>query len=361
MAMASNDDTRELMATRDLRVAINWQADHAEKAFAPTTARVIRAELELLATDTETARRMNDWPGRALEDAMPLRIAGALHWLVLSGTDERLRAVYSGEIVAQEAVDALVIDLVQKYDSVIAPWLDGPPQTNEAGRSASIMAGLLWLSARLGPKFELNEMGASAGVNTMMERYHYDLGGVQVGPADSPMQISPEWRGPPPPDSEVEIVAIRGADLAPVNLSDPAQALRLKAYVWADAVERMGRIDAAVALAGESPPDLARMDAADFVRGRLGQPQEAGVTRVLYHSVVWQYLPQETRSAITAMMEQAGAEATRERPLAWVKLETNRETFRHELSVHHWPGGEEWVTLGEAHPHGAWIEWLAQG
>jgi hypothetical protein len=97
------------------------------------------------------------------------------------------------------------------------------------------------------------------------------------------------------------------------------------------------------------------------VRGRLGQPQEAGVTRVLYHSVVWQYLPQETRSAITAMMEQAGAEATRERPLAWVKLETNRETFRHELSVHHWPGGEEWVTLGEAHPHGAWIEWLAQG
>jgi len=360
MAMASNGDG-ELIATRDLRYGINWQADHSEKAYAPATARVIRAQLAVLDTDTETGRRMREWQGRVLEDAMPLRVAGGLHWLVLSGTDERLKAVYSGEITDQGEVDRLVVELVEKYDAILAPWLDGPPQTNEAGRSASIMAGLLWLSPRLGPTFELNEIGASAGVNTMMERYRYDLGGVEVGPADSPMRIVPEWRGPPPPASDVEIVAIRGADLAPVDLSDPAQALRLKAYVWADAVERLARIDAAIGLAGQAPPDLVQMDAGEFVRARLAAPQDAGVTRVLYHSVVWQYLPPETRSAITEAMEQTGSRATAERPLAWVKLETNRETFRHELAIRYWPGGDEWVTLSEAHPHGAWVEWLGQG
>src|SRR5690606_26240950 len=72
---------------------------------------------------------------------------------------------------------------------------------------------------------------------------------------------------------------------------------------------------------------------------------------------MWQYLPGPTRQSITAAMERMGARATAERPLAWVRLETNRQTFRHELSIRYWPGGEEPVTLGEAHPHGAWIAW----
>jgi hypothetical protein len=347
-----------VMAITDVREAIRWQADHAAKAFAPNTARVVRAELAVLDTGTELARRMNAWPGLSLEDAMPLRVAGALHWLVLSGTDERLAAVYAGELTDQAAVDALVVELAKTYDAVLSPWLDSPPQTNEAGRSASIVAGLLWLARRLGPKFELNEIGASAGVNTMIERYRYDLGGVRVGPADSPMVLRPEWRGPPPPAGEIEIVAIHGADLAPVDLSDPAQALRLKAFVWPDAGERMARIDAAIALAAQAPPDLVKLDAGAFVRERLAAPQLAWVTRVFYHSVVWQYLPEATRAAITAMMEQAGERATTDEPLAWVRLETNRQTFRHELSVRYWPGGDEAIQLGEAHPHGAWVEWL---
>ena len=53
----------------------------------------------------------------------------------------------------------------------------------------------------------------------------------------------------------------------------------------------------------------------------------------------------------------AGKHVYAEKPLAWVQLETNRETFRHELSVRYWPGGEEPVTLSDAHPHGAWIAW----
>jgi hypothetical protein len=119
----------------------------------------------------------------------------------------------------------------------------------------------------------------------------------------------------------------------------------------------MGRIEAATRLAAEKPPLLERKDAGDFVEERLETPQDPGVTRVLYHSVMWQYLPETTRRSITAAMEQAGAHASVERPLAWVRVETNRETFRHELTVRYWPGGAEPVLLSEAHPHGAWIVW----
>lgn len=346
-----------IMETADVREAIAWQASHAERADAPITGRIVRAQLAILDTDTALARRMNGWPGLSLEDAMPLRVAGGLHWLHLSGAEPRLAPVYGGEASEQGLVDEIVSGVAAEWDATLVPWLDHPPQTNEAGRSASVMAGLLWLSRRLGPRFEMNEIGASAGVNTMMERYRYVLGGVEVGPADSPMVLKPEWRGSPPPATEVEIVGIRGCDIAPVNLADPAQALRLKAYVWVDAQERMLRLDAAARLAAKAPPLLERKDAGSFVEERLGTPQEAGVTRVLYHSVMWQYLPETTRRSITAAMEEAGSRATAERPLAWIRLETNRATFRHELSVRYWPGGEGAVTLAEAHPHGAWVIW----
>lgn len=343
-----------VMDVHDVPGAVAWQADHAANNGAPCTARVVRAQLALLTSDTETGRCLAAWPGRPLEDALPLRLAGGFHHLVLSGADTRLARVYQGELTDQDTVDALVLDLARQHDAALLPWLDGPPQTNEAGRSASIMAALLWLSPRMGPRFEMNELGASAGVNTMMERYHYDLGGTQVGPAGSPMQIAPEWRGAAPLAAPVEITAIEGCDRAPVNLSDPASALRLKSYVWAEVTERLARIDAAIQLAGEQPPHLTQMDAGDWVDQRLAAALVADTTRVFYHSIVWQYLPPETRARITQAIIAAGEGGQR---LAWIMLETNRETFRHELTVRYWPGGGEPVLLGEAHAHGAWVAW----
>ena len=349
-----------VMDIADVAEAIEWQARHCEKAGAPCTARVIRAERAILETDTATGRRMASWQGLSLADAMPLRVAGALHWLYLSGEDRRLEPVYAGLLTGQSAIDAIVADMAVRFDALLLPWLDGPPQTNEAGRSASVMAGLLWLSGRLGPRFELNEIGASAGVNTMMGRYFYDLGGTTAGPSLSRMRLAPEWRGEAPPANPVEIVAAHGCDQAPVDLTDPEQALRLKAYVWADATERTARLDTAIAIGERAAPELVRMDATNFVRQMLAREQEAGVTRLLFHTIVWQYLPVLSQREIEAMMEAAGRAATVERPLAWIALETNRETFAHELRVRCWPGGGEAVHLANAHPHGAWVEWLGR-
>jgi hypothetical protein len=337
------------------------QAKHVASNNAPVTARICLAQLALLNSDTQTGRRIATWPGKVLADALPLRVAGGLHHLYLTGAEPRLAAIYDGSITDQHEVDSLICAIVVDHDAAMLPWFDSPPQTNEAGRSSSFMAGLSWLSGRVGPRFELNELGASAGINTMMERYHYDLAGVQFGPATSPMQIKPEWRGPPPPDNPVEITSIHGCDQGPINLSDPAAALRVKSYVWPENHDRLARMDAAIALASEQAPCIARADAADWVDQQLSRDQASGITRVFHHSIVWQYIPEDRRDRITAALHAAGAKATPQRPLAWMMLETNRATFRHELIIRYWDGSAADGTphlLGEAQAHGAWVEWL---
>lgn len=347
----------ELFDLTDVATGIHEQTAHVAANNAPITASICLAQLAVLTSDTACGQRMRDWLGKVLADALPLRFAAGLHWLHLTDRETRLLPVYRGEITDQAAVDSLVMAVVADHDAALLPWFDSPPQTNEAGRSASFMAGLLWLSGKLGPRFELNELGASAGVNTMMDRYFYDLGGTTAGPTHSPMRIVPDWRGAPPPANPVEIVSISGCDQAPVDLSDPAAALRVKSYVWPENADRLARISAAIALAAERAPDVAQADAADWVDHRLAAPQEPGVTRVIHHSIVWQYIPEDRRQRITAAIEAAGARATPDRPLAWLTLETNRATFRHELVVRHWPGTGEPVLLGEAQAHGAWVEW----
>jgi hypothetical protein len=354
----ADDFGKNVMDDARIEAGIKVQAEHCRRNGAPITARIVDAQVALMQGSTACGQRIANWPGLPLEDAMPLRLAGGFHHLRLTGADDRLVPVYDGAITDQAEVDAIVAAVTADHDARLLPWLDGPPQTNEAGRSASFMAGLLWLAGHLGPRFELNELGASAGINTMMDRYHYDLGGTKAGPATSPMQIKPEWRGAPPPDNPIEIIAIKGCDQAPVDLSDPQAALRVKSYVWPENSDRITRMDAAIALAAQQRPDVVQADALDWVLERLVAPQAEGVTRVFNHSIVWQYIPADRRHAISAAIKAAGAQATPERPLAWMMLETNRETFAHELRIRYWPGHPNWVVLAQAQAHGAWVEWL---
>lgn len=334
------------------------QVAYCRNNGAPVTARVVAAIAAVL-DDPDAGpfiARIRDWPGAALADAVPLRAAGGLHALYLSGREAALAALYN-EGQADDA--ALVREVVARHGAFLMPWLDRPPQTNEAGRSSNFIAAMLWLSARgLPARFECLEVGSSAGINLMIDRYRYRLGGVETGPEPAVMTFSPEWRGTPPPSAAIAFASLKGCDVAPVDLTDPAQAGRLRAYIWPEHVERFARLDAAIAAAGQSAPDLVEMNAADFIEQELARPQAEGTTRVLMHSIVMQYVPRDQRERITRAMEMAGAKATPGRALAWISVEADRTLLGHALKVRYWPGGEEWHMLAHAHAHGAWIEWL---
>lgn len=341
-----------------VRTAFENQVAYCRDNGAPNTALVCHALMELLEGERGgvTMERIRRWAGPALADALPLRIAGGLHALHLKGEERSLAPIYDG--LGPTNATELVADALERHDHALLSWLDGPPQTNEAGRSWGFAAAMLWLVEQGCPSdFALYELGSSAGINLMMRRYRFDLGGVEAGPATSRMRIAPEWRGDPPPAQSFDIVEATGCDVAPVDLTDPDHALRLRAYIWPELAERFTRMDAAVEAANRFPPEIEKTRAGDFVTKVLAREPRPGVTRMIMHSVVWQYIPAEERAAITAAIEEAGKEARIDAPLAWVMLEANRDTHRHELTVRWWPGGAETVKLGTAHPHGSWVEW----
>ena len=340
--MASETENRQAFAI---------QAGYCRAMGAPVTASVSETLGRVLDRTTETGRRALDWPGDPVADALVLRMVGGLHALALGG-DPELARVFGGEVEEEALADAIAT-----HDAAILPWLDGPPQTNEAGRSAGLMTGLLAVADGRDTVFELLEIGSSAGLNLLIDRLRYDLGGVGVGPADAPVTIRPEWRGSPPMPASLRFEpGPRGVDVRPVDLSDDAAVKRLRGYVWADARERLERLDRTVAMVRAQGVALERGDAADWVEARLAEPQAAGRTRVLVHSVVWQYLGPERQARITAAMERAGAGATDARPLAWVAMEPDRSVAEMVVTVRRWPGRPDPRRIARTQSHGAWVE-----
>ena len=337
------------------REAFNIQRFYCEKMDAPIYARMCGAIATGLTRDSRTGARVLDWPGEPTRDALPLRLVGGLHALVLAGRDAGLGEVFAGIATDEAGIAARVNAALVAHDEALLPWLDGPPQTNEPGRSGALMLGLIEIARRHGPRLEVLEIGSSAGLNLLIDRYRFDLGGTIVGPADAPVTITPEWTGEPPVATPVEIVSAKGCDVQPLDATDPAVEAKLSAYVWAETPARAERLRAAIAMQRERGVDLVRADAAGWIEARLAEPQQPGVTRVLMHSVVWQYLPQDTADRIRAAMQAAGARATAERPLGWVMMEPDRAVGHQVVQVRSWPGHDDWQVLGTAHAHGTWI------
>ncbi|WP_265587247.1 DUF2332 domain-containing protein [Sphingomicrobium arenosum] len=343
------------------REAFANQVDYCRANGAPLTAAIVKAVWEGLAADSALGHMIHDWPRDPLHDVVPLRVAAGVQALHLSGAAPVLAPLYAGEL-RREEVGPLIAEVLRAHEDAILPWMKGPPQTNEAGRASGLMAGLKWLAGQgLGPRSELIEIGSSAGINLMLDRFLIDLGGVTQGPVDSPVKLAPKWKGPPPPDAPVEIVSAMGCDRDPLDLGQAEDRLRLAAYVWPEMKERTARLHAVFDLAeATGAPGVVHADAADFVEVQLARQREDGVCRVLMHSLVWQYLTEATQARIGAAMEAAGAAATPAQPLAWISLEGDRTLLRHVLKVRCWPGGETAATLAHGHAHGGWFDWLAE-
>lgn len=349
------------MSDTTVRQAFLDQAVICTAAGAPFTGLLCRLVGERLASDGEIGRRVLGWEGVPSHqgDALPLRLTGGLHALARSGREGELSILYPPNAAPDDdAVWGVMDRVLVEQAGFLSPWLDGPPQTNEVGRSAALMAGLLVLAERFGLPFALYELGASAGLNTILDRYAYRLGETEAGTAGSPVRLEPVWIGASPPSAPVEIARRAGVDRNPLDVRDPATRERLSAYVWADQRERLARLEAALDLAAADPAPIQKADAADWLEASLATAPEPGVCRVVLHTIAYQYFPPEGQARIRAWLAAAGAEATEDAPLAWLSFEAASGSVdrRPALDLTIWPGGET-RRLAICQPHGAEIDW----
>ena len=345
--------------TGTLLERLGLQAGYCRDAGSPLTATVLDAAAADLAAGgvvrTLLGPLERDPPG----SVPPLRLAGALHRLVLQRRAPLLALHYPSVGGTPGDVAPAVLATVEEHLEDLHELVRRPVQTNEVGRSSALLGGLLEVQRRTGLPLRLLELGASGGLNLLVDRFAHEVAGdVVLGDPASPVRLVRPWVGTPPSYDAVQVVQRRGCDPGPLDPTSTEDRLTLTSYVWADQVDRFERLRGALALAAQDPPLVQRMGAAAFLEGELAAPRE-GVATVVWHSVVRQYLSREERERVSELVERAGARATAAAPLAHLWLEPERVgrgglAFR--LGLTSWPGGRTTV-LADAQGHGPPVVW----
>ena len=323
----------------------------------PFMARLCTLLADMLDEPGPVFDRLRGWTGdvSAAGHSVPLRLCGALHGLVIDGTAPDLAAVYPPHQADDATLRRTVLAAISAHETRVQAWLDNAPQTNEVRRSAGLIAAGQWLSNRYGLPFNLLELGASAGLNLQWDQMAMDLPDARFGPDNATLRLSPNWTGPLPPQAPVHVTRRRGVDLSPLSIADEGDVLRLRAYLWPDQPDRRARTDAAIKLAHAHKPEVAAGDAAPWLEGALQDTPEGDVT-LIYHTIAWQYFPQETKDRCAAAIAAAGARATNTAPLAWLAIEADDQTPGAGMALRLWPG-DVTLDIGRMDFHGRWLIW----
>lgn len=193
--------------------------------------------------------------------------------------------------------------LAARGSEIRAVMLRRTTQTNEPGRCAALVPAL----ARIEGPISLIEVGASAGLCLLPDRYGYDWGRKTLLPDAMPGTRPPVFPctvsdGTPLPDRLPSIVWRAGLDLNPVRLEESDAVAWLETLVWPEDTPRLERLRAASAIAKADPPTVEkgdlRHDLSDLIRRA---PRDTTV--IVFHTAVLSYVGSaEERAAFARAM-----------------------------------------------------------
>jgi hypothetical protein len=253
------------------------------------------------------------------------------------------------------SVPSVVLD---RRAEVAATMLARRTQTNEAARCATLLPAL----ASLPQPLALLEVGASAGLCLLPDRYGYDYGSCRIDGHPGAPVLACRCAGPVPlPVRPVEVVWRAGIDVNPLDVADADDARWLSCLVWPGEGDRAERLAAAIDLARRDPPPLVRGDlAGQLAETAASAPREA--TLVVFHSAVLAYVSPARRAEFARAVAALGAVwLSQEHPEALSELPGSPR----DLPVLE-PGVSAFLlardgrkALAYADSHGTWLRWLA--
>jgi hypothetical protein len=320
---------------------------------------------ELMAADARAGGPVFDvlapHASEEFERVYQLRLLGGIHRIVLEGRAPALARHYpsvggDGDV---DAVWPLVLALIAEFPPEVRDALTHPVQTNEVARSTALVGGFLTVARETGLPLRILELGSSAGLNLRFDHYRYEQDGAGFGPADSPVRFAGRWPDAAPPfEARLHVVERIGCDRDPIDPRSEDGRLTLLSYLWPGQEERFDLLRGALDVAREVEAPVVRADLVDWLGEQLATPRP-GVATVVFHSIVWQYLPDPARDEARARIRAAGERATGESPLAWLRLEPRSPSLgTPDLRLNLWPGGEERV-LATASFHTGPVHWRA--
>ena len=293
---------------------------------------------------------------------MPNLFLGAVHFLLLRGVQHSLANFYpSVPRTASSAVDpypsfrAFCLEHREAILELISIRL---VQTNEVRRCGCLLPAFTHVAKRaVGRPLAMIEIGASAGLNLLWDRYSYDYGiGRQYGNPRSPVQIVCGLRSDrylPLPAVWPVVTMCMGLDLNPIDVRDPDDALWLRALVWPDEVGRAELLQQAVHMVQQDPPNLLAGDVLDILPEVLAAiPQDHAVC--VFHTHTINQLSPEARARLSALL----AEHAGDGDLYRVSIEWLGETHPRLELISYEDGVKTEDILAYCGSHGEWLEWL---
>ncbi len=349
---------------RDLAELWLYIADTSCRGYSPLYDRICRT----VAESDDVLDLVSEAPARG---HFPVLLLAAVHYLVLGGLDHPLTAVYAGESDADPGPLFTEVCLEHR-DEVLELLATQQVNTNEVGRSAVIAPALTTVAARMGTPLAHLDVGCSAGLNLLCDRYRLDYGPAGAsGPPDAPVRVDCEVVAGAPPIAPTlpEVAARVGLDRAPVDLHDPDQVRWQLACVWPD-TGRLPRTRLALQEARRTPMQLVRGDAVEEV-GDLVVQLPAGATAFVTTTWVVAYFSREHRAGF----RDALAAASHTRPIVWISAEgqgvvdsipssgapSDKNGVEYSVlgAITFRAGNAEPELLGYVHPHGNALDWRA--
>lgn len=352
--------TVEVMeATYDVLEAIERQAASCDHIGSPLYGIILRGLAADFIGGGVTRELLDGVSERPQHDAIPLRYLATGHRLALSGEAPELAQHFAscgGLWRGGDPTDDF-LEVVTRRRADFAAGLTHQVQTNEVGRAVVLGCGLGHIALAHGLPLRTLEVGASAGLLSRLPWFRIDTGLATCGPEDALLGFGPEWIETPPTSMPalIDVVEQAASDAFPIDIATPDGALAIQSFVWPDQTERLARLRAALVVAEQHPLEVERADAGEWLERRLATPLPLGATTVVFHSIVWQYLPPTTRQAVRSCLLTAGEAATPSSPLCWLRMEPATATHA-DLRLTSWPGGEE-IRLAEVGYHGHRVDW----
>ena len=156
------------MGVRDLAAIWVYVADYSCRGYSPLYDRICRT----VAENDDVLDLVCEAPPTGHN---PVLLLAAVHYLLLGGLDHPLAAVYAGESDADPG--PLFVDLCLNHrDAILELLATEQVNTNEVGRSALIGPALTTVASRLGAPLGHVDVGCSAGLNLLCDRYRLDYG-----------------------------------------------------------------------------------------------------------------------------------------------------------------------------------------
>ena len=302
-------------------------------------------------------------------------LLGAVHFLLLRGAEHPLRRFYpsAGGATPAESEDPFpdFRAFVHTHHAEIARLIETRvTNTNEIGRSALLHPGFRMIAKEGAAPLSLIEIGPSAGLNLIWDRYgvRYRKAGDIVAALNetAPLVIDCELRGDrlPPTGPAPAIGGRLGLELNPVDLANVDDRDWLRALIWPDQGSRLQRLDRAIELFAQEKPPIRAGDALALLPDALAAVP-AGQVPVVFHTIAVYQFSREMREALESILTVAGLRRSVWR-LSFEFNAINRDGGTGGLGdayflsiIRYGDGVREERRLASAHPHGTWLEWIA--